>query len=104
MTSLLNCFVAVADFKSYEDFKENFTINVPDNFNFAYDVVDVYAAEQPLKQALVWCDDNGNEAVFNFKDLQYYSNKAANMFAKYGIKKGDNVMLKIGRASCRERV
>ncbi|WP_298684352.1 AMP-binding protein [uncultured Methanomethylovorans sp.] len=93
MTSLLNCFVPVADFNSYEDFKENFTINVPDNFNFAYDVVDVYAAQQPQKQALVWCDDNGNEAVFNFRDLQYYSNKTANVFAKYGIKKGDNVML-----------
>ena len=93
MTSLLNCFVPVADFRSYEDFKENFTINVPDNFNFAYDVVDVYAAEQPQKQALVWCDDNGNEEIFNFKDLQYYSNKTANMFVKYGIKKGDNVML-----------
>lgn len=93
MTSLLNCFVPVADFNSYEDFKENFTINVPDNFNFAYDVVDVYAAQQPQKQALVWCDDNGNEAVFNFGDLQYYSNKTANVFAKYGIKKGDNVML-----------
>ncbi|OPY20648.1 MAG: 3-hydroxypropionyl-coenzyme A synthetase [Methanomethylovorans sp. PtaU1.Bin093] len=93
MTSLLNCFVPVADFNSYEDFKENFTINVPDNFNFAYDVVDVYAAQQPQKQALVWCDDNDNEAVFNFRDLQYYSNKTANVFAKYGIKKGDNVML-----------
>ncbi len=93
MTSLLNCFVPVADFNSYEDFKENFTINVPDNFNFAYDVVDVYATQQPQKQALVWCDDNGNEAVFNFRDLQYYSNKTANVFAKYGIKKGDNVML-----------
>jgi acetyl-CoA synthetase len=93
MTSLLDRFVPVADFKSYEDFKENFTINVPDNFNFAYDVVDVYAMQQPEKQALVWCDDNGNEATFNFKDLQYYSNKTANIFAKFGIKKGDNVML-----------
>ncbi len=93
MTSLLDRFVPVADFKSYEDFKENFTINTPDNFNFSYDVVDVYAMQQPEKQALVWCDDNGNEAVFNFKDLQYYSNKTANLFAKVGIKKGDNVML-----------
>lgn len=93
MTSLLDRFVPVVDFKSYEDFKENFTINTPDNFNFAYDVVDIYAAQQPEKQALVWCDDNGNEAVFNFKDLQYYSNKTANLFAKCGIKKGDNVML-----------
>ncbi|MGB3906943.1 MAG: AMP-binding protein [Methanomethylovorans sp.] len=93
MTSLLNSFVPVADFKSYEDFKKNLVINVPDNFNFSYDVVDVYAAQQPQKQALVWCDDNGNEAVFNFRDLQYYSNKVANVFTKYGIGKGDNVML-----------
>jgi acetyl-CoA synthetase len=93
MTSLLDRFVSVVNFKSYEDFKENFTINIPDNFNFAYDIVDVYAAQQPEKQALVWCDDNDNEAVFNFKDLQYYSNKTANLFTKCGMKKGDNVML-----------
>ena len=93
MSSLLNKFVPKREFESYEDFKENFKIDVPDNFNFAYDVVDAYAENIPDKIALVWCNDNGDEEVFTFADIKYYSDKAANFFKKCGIKKGDTVML-----------
>ena len=93
MTSLLSQFVSRTDFESYEDFQENFKILVPENFNFAYDVVDVYARDSPEKIAMAWCDDNGEEKIFTFKDLKYYSDKAANFFVKHGIGKGDYVML-----------
>jgi len=93
MSSLLNKFVSRVEFESYEDFKENFRINVPDNFNFAYDVVDEYAEKIPDKIAMVWCDDHDNDRVFTFADMKYYSDKAANFFIKCGIKKGDTVML-----------
>lgn len=93
MSSLLEKYVSRSEFDSYEDFKENFSINIPDNFNFAYDVVDVYAREQPDKKALIWCDDNGEEKVFSFSDLADYSNKTANILKRYGVKKGDSVML-----------
>jgi acetyl-CoA synthetase len=92
MSSLLNKFVSMIEFESYEDFKENFKINIPENFNFAYDVVDDYATNIPDKIAMVWCDDN-NDRVFTFADMKYYSDKAANFFIKCGIKKGDTVML-----------
>jgi len=93
MACLLERFVNRTVFQSYEDFRDNLTINIPDNFNFAFDVVDVYAAEQPDKRALVWCDDHGNERSFSFAELKHYSDKAANLFQSYGIKKGDHVML-----------
>ena len=93
MSSLLNKFVPRVEFESYEDFKKNFRINVPDNFNFAYDVVDEYAEKIPDKIAMVWCDDHDNDRVFTFADMKYYSDKAANFFIKCGIKKGDTVML-----------
>ena len=93
MTSLLSQFVSRTDFESYEDFQENFKILVPENFNFAYDVVDVYARDSPEKIAIVWCDDHGEERIFTFKDMKYYSDKAANFFVKHGITKGDYVML-----------
>ena len=93
MSSLLTKFLSKVEFESYEDFKENFKINVPENFNFAYDVVDEYAANIPDKIAMVWCDDNDNDRVFTFADMKYYSDKAANFFIKCGIKKGDTVML-----------
>jgi acetyl-CoA synthetase len=93
MSSLLNKFLSKVEFESYEDFKENFKINVPDNFNFAYDVVDEYAEQIPDKIAMVWCNDSDDEQVFTFADMKYYSDKAANFFTKHGIKKGDTVML-----------
>lgn len=93
MTSLINNFVPKTEFGSYDDFNRNFRIHVPENFNFAYDVVDIYARQQPDKKALVWCNDEGEEKIFTFADLKYYSEKAANLFSKYGIKKGDVVKL-----------
>ena len=93
MACLLDRFVDRIEFQSYDDFKHNFSIKIPENFSFAFDVVDVYAAEQPDKLALVWCDDHGNERRFTFADLKHYSDKAANLFKSLGIKKGDHVML-----------
>ena len=40
MACLLERFVNRTAVQSYEDFRDNLTINVPDNFNFAFDVVD----------------------------------------------------------------
>lgn len=94
---MLDRFVSKITFDSYEEFVRDFTINIPENFNFAYDVVDQMAKETPEKVALVWCDDKGNEAVFNFGQLKYYSDKAANFFKKAGIRKGDPVMLVLKR-------
>ncbi|MGE5581323.1 MAG: AMP-binding protein [Bacillota bacterium] len=85
------------DYNSYEDFQKNFQIKVPENFNFAYDVVDEWAAKEPEKKALVWCDEKGAEASFTFKEIKYYSDKAANFFRALGIKKGDPVMLILKR-------
>jgi acetyl-CoA synthetase len=83
------------NFESYEDFKEKFKIIVPENFNFAFDVVDVYAEEYPEKVALVWCNDHEEEKILTFKKLKHLSDKAANLFRKCGIKKGDAVMLNL---------
>ena len=91
--SLIERYLSKSEFDSFEDFKANFKINVPAEFNFAYDVVDTYAAEDPDKRALVYCDDYGTSRTFSFADVKLYSNKAANMFKKAGIRKGDPVML-----------
>ena len=77
---MLKKYVSQVNFDSYEDFTENFKITVPDGFNFAYDVVDELAAKSPGKRALVWCDEQGEEAVFTFGQMKYYSDKTANFF------------------------
>ncbi|WP_462134189.1 AMP-binding protein [Slackia piriformis] len=89
---LLNTFCPRIDFDSYEDFAENFRIDVPENFNFAYDVVDEWARVEPDKRALLWCDDHNNERSFTFTDISRLSNRMANSFSAMGIGKGDVVM------------
>jgi acetyl-CoA synthetase len=81
------------DFNSYEDYFENFKVNIPEKFNFVYDVVDEIAKNEPGREALVWCDYEGKEARFSFDDLSKYSAKTAHFFKSLGIKKGDAVML-----------
>lgn len=74
-----------------------FSLNCPESFNFAYDIIDKYAELEPDRRALIWVDVNGNERIFSYSDLSRYSNKAANLFASKGIKKGDMVMLVLKR-------
>jgi acetyl-CoA synthetase len=91
--SLIHKYLAKTTFDSYDDFRANFKIKVPENFNFAYDVVDAYALSDPHKRALVYCNDHGMSKTFSFADIKLYSDKAANMFRKIGVGKGDTVML-----------
>jgi len=85
------------DFTDYTDFYNNFSIQVPEDFNFGFDIVDGWAKEQPGKLAMLWCDDKGEERVFTFGDMARCSNQAANYFTSLGIKKGDAVLLILKR-------
>ncbi|MDR0920185.1 MAG: AMP-binding protein [Oscillospiraceae bacterium] len=94
---LLDKYLPRIDFDSYEDFKENFDIKVPENFNFGYDIVDEWARLEPEKKALVWCDDNDDEKIFTFSDISKKSNQIANYLLSVGVKKGDVIMLILRR-------
>lgn len=94
---MLEKFLPREKFDSYEDFKENYRVNIPENFNFAYDVVDEWAQRNPEKTAMVWCNDHGDEKIFTFGDLKRLSDKAANHFKSLGIGKGDVVLLILKR-------
>lgn len=97
MDHILKKYCPRIEFDSYEDFYENFRIEVPEVFNFGFDVVDEWARVEPDKRALVWCDDHGEERTFTFTDISKLSNKAANAFARLGIGKGDVVMMILRR-------
>ena len=94
---MLEKFLPRIEFDSYEDFKKNYTVNIPDGFNFGYDIVDAWAQAEPEKRALVWCDDHDHEKTFTFTEISKMSNQVANMFASKGFKKGDVVMLILRR-------
>ena len=94
---LLDRFLPRIEFDSYEDFKANYKVNVPENFNFGFDIVDAWADSEPEKKALVWCDDHDHERIFTFTDIKKLSNRAANFFRSIGIRKGTVVMLILRR-------
>ena len=85
------------DFESDADFRENYKVTAPEKFNYGFDVVDVLAEKDPDKTALVWCNDKGEERFFTFKEISELSAKAANAFAKLGVKRGDKVLLILKR-------
>ena len=95
--TLYQRFLRKPEFGSYEDFLHNFRINVPENFNFAYDVLDVIAEEEPDKRALQWAHMDGRERAFTFAEIARLSKQAANLFVRLGVQKGDKVMLVLRR-------
>lgn len=93
MDRMINKYCPRTQFSSYEELKRDFTINVPEHFNFGYDIVDGWAEAEPDKLALVWTNDTGEMKRYTFDDVRRHSNQAANFFKAHGIKKGDVVML-----------
>ncbi len=90
-------FLSKTKFDSSSDYQNNAKPIVPDNFNFAYDVIDEKAKLCPEKSALLWTDDSGEKKTFNYKQLSEMSNSVANFLTEKGIKSGDCVLLFLRR-------
>ena len=69
----------------------------PEQFNFARDVVDRWAAADPEKLALLWVDDNGAEERRTFADIAAASSRVANLLQAAGVQPGDYVVMMLGR-------
>ncbi len=85
-----------------ETFDENgvlqtYSVHYPDDFNFAYDIVDDIALNDPDRRAMVWVNPEGEEHVFTFADMKHWSDKTANFLASLGLGKGDFVMVILRR-------
>jgi acetyl-CoA synthetase len=94
---MLERFVKQTKFTSQEDFIKNLEIKVPDNFNFGYDVVDAWAAEQPDKKSILWTNDQGASHQYSFAELKEKTDATASFFQSLGIGHGDAVMLILKR-------
>ena len=56
---MIERFLKQTHFSSEEDFKKNLQFRIPENFNFAYDVMDEWAKIAPNKVALLWTSERG---------------------------------------------
>ena len=86
-------FLKKQKFDSYDDYLENAIPNVPEHFNFAYDVIDVLGNQSPDTTALIWTNDSGERRTFTFRDLSIMSGSVANFLRSRGINRGDTVLL-----------
>ena len=94
---MIERFLKQTTFSSVEDYNKNLEFIIPENFNFAYDVMDVWAEECPDKLAMLWTSERGEEIRFTFKDLKEQTDRTAAYFQSLGIGKGDPVMLILKR-------
>lgn len=74
-----------------------FELDLKDNFNFSYDIVDELAEIQPEKTAILWVNEAGEEHHFTYRDLKEESSRVANMMLAHGVKKGDFVLAVLKR-------
>lgn len=94
---ILNRYIEQTEFTSTQDFADNYQVKVPENFNFAYDIIDEWAKISPDKKAICWVNEQGEHKDFSFLQLKTYSDQAASLFLSLGINKGDMVMLMLKR-------
>ncbi len=81
----------------YDEIYAKFQQSVPEYYNFGFDVIDKLAGEDRNRLAMIWVNQEGCEVTFTFRQMMNLSNSAANMLLKYGIKKGDRVIIMLTR-------
>lgn len=82
--------------RTYEDVRRNFQWSLPNTFNFAADVVDVWARDA-AKLALLWCDEAGREERFTFHDISEASKRVGSLLRASGLRQGERCIVMLPR-------
>ncbi len=82
---------------SYEEFQATFALDIPANYNFAFDMVDATAATEPDRLAMVHVDDAEVRREYSFAYFSEQSSRLANALRALGIGRGDKVMIILHR-------
>ncbi|XP_076443412.1 acyl-coenzyme A synthetase ACSM3, mitochondrial-like [Babylonia areolata] len=103
-TRNVHSFGVQSAFMDYEHARNTFSLTVPEKFNFARDVLDVWAAADKTGKrdssnpALWWIDDQGNEEKFSFQRLSDLSCRVANsLTGPCELSQGDRVIVILPR-------
>ena len=85
--------VPLTSLSDYQELCDSFCLNVPEFFNFGFDVVDQWAKTDPDLMAMRWVNISGEDRKITFAEMSYRSNQVANALFKLGLKPGDQVLV-----------
>ena len=94
---MIERFLKQTRFTSEEDYKENLHFIIPENFNFAYDVMDEWARIEPDKVCLLWASERGEEVRTTYRQFKEQTDRTAAYLMSLGITRGNKVMLILKR-------
>ena len=94
---MIERFLKQTRFSSEEDYKENLHFIIPENFNFAYDVMDEWARIEPDKVCLLWASERGEEVKTTYRQFKEQTDRTAAYLMSLGITRGNKVMLILKR-------
>jgi acetyl-CoA synthetase len=72
---LLNIKEIPRNMSDYGKVKEEWNNEVPEYFNFGYDVIDAWAKEDRNKLAMIWVNQQGEEKKYTFRDMMKLSTR-----------------------------
>ena len=81
---------------SYRETYRSFKLEVPERYNWAYEVFDHWARD-PRKVAMVWAGDDGSTREVTFREMSEGSSRIANALAGIGARPGDRVLTMLPR-------
>lgn len=81
---------------NYAETYRNFRLEVPERFNWAYEVFDKWG-QIPLKVAMVWISNEGHSREITFREFGERSSRVANAMTGLGAAPGDRVFIMLPR-------
>jgi len=87
----------MSNMTDYNSACASFETSREERYNFARDVIDVWAQPDNDKRAMLWVDDHGTEQDISFSDISRRSCQVANMLTEAGVKRGDTVIIILSR-------
>ena len=83
--------------RDYADAKQNYKLDIPETFNFAYDVIDAWAQKNDKTALIAVGTDGRPNREIRYSDISRQSGKFGNALQRLGLKKGDFAAVVIGR-------
>lgn len=82
-------YYVTVDYESYSAARDDFTWDIPDTYNVAFDLVRKHP--DPMQTALYQLYPDGSQEEFSFRELDNRSNQLAHAFTELGVEEGDRV-------------